>query len=95
MGCMGDPDVKAPNLDKLASKGLPFPKIVEYRFDGVLCGTGIDLTRERSSQRDAISGVPTTPMNKTASVASAAFAWNGYFSPPRRSPPPAQMAEQD
>ena len=32
--------------------------IVEYRFDGVLCGTGIDLTRERAALRDAISGVP-------------------------------------
>lgn len=32
--------------------------IVEYRFDGVLCGTGIELTRERAAQRDAISGVP-------------------------------------
>lgn len=32
--------------------------IVEYRFDGVLCGTGIDLTRERAAVRDAISGVP-------------------------------------
>ncbi len=31
--------------------------IVEYRFEGVVCEGGIELTRERSAARDAVSGV--------------------------------------
>jgi hypothetical protein len=31
--------------------------IVEYRFEGVVCEGGIDLTRERAAARDAVSGV--------------------------------------
>ena len=30
---------------------------VRYEFDGVLCQGGIELTRERASARDAVSGV--------------------------------------
>lgn len=31
--------------------------IVEYRFEGVVCEGGIELTRERAAARDAVSGV--------------------------------------
>ena len=30
--------------------------IVEYRFEGVVCDDGIEITRERASARDAVSG---------------------------------------
>jgi len=30
--------------------------IVEYRFEGVVCGDGIEITRERATARDAVSG---------------------------------------
>jgi len=30
--------------------------IVEYRFSGLICGDGIEITRERAAARDAISG---------------------------------------
>jgi len=30
--------------------------IVEYRFDGVVCGDAIEITRERAAARDAVSG---------------------------------------
>ena len=41
--------------------------IVVYKFEGVVCNGGIDLTRERASARDAVSGaaVPVRRWNDT------------------------------
>jgi hypothetical protein len=33
--------------------------IVEYRFKGVVCDDGIEITRERAAARDAVSGAST------------------------------------